>query len=108
MSDASDAPCLSRFDGYPERMKARWPFNLCGLLGVVVALVSVQLLRPPRFRQNNDVAVSFLGYTNQSNTCMALFQVTNRTAAPLICLVGPRASEASRGGRPVFHDLHPA
>ena len=76
------------------------------MLGVLVTLGSVQILRPPRFRPDNDVAISMLGYTNQSNTCMAVFQVTNRTAVAYICLVGGRVSEASRGGRPVFHDLN--
>jgi hypothetical protein len=89
-------------------MKARWPFIIFGSLAVLATLVSVQLLRPAGFRPDEEVAISLLGYTNQSNTFMAVFQVTNRAATTFMCLVGPRASEAGRGGRPTYHDLYPA
>jgi hypothetical protein len=89
-------------------VKARWAFIICGSLAALVASVSVQLLRPARSHQSNYVAISSLGYTIQSNACMALFQVTNRTAAALWCFVGPRCSEAGRGGRLLVHDLYAA
>ena len=91
-------------------MKPRWPLILCAVFAVLATIASVQLLRPVRFHMEVDrgIGISLLGYTNLSTSCMAAFQLTNRTAATYMCFVGPRATEASRGGRPLFHDLNPA
>jgi hypothetical protein len=35
---------------------------------------------------------------------MAVFDGTNHTKSDFLCFVGVRASEASKGGRPLFHD----
>jgi hypothetical protein len=89
-------------------MKARVPFIICGLLGLLVTFTSIQLLRPPRLRVNNDVGILLVGYTNQGSAYMAILQVTNRSASAFLCHVGPRMSDATRNGRCIFHDLYAA
>lgn len=77
-------------------------------VAVLLTVTVVGLFRPAHLRPanvpTNWFSIAFLGYTNQANGCQAVFQITNHTPGTFQCLVGPRVSEASRAGRPVFCD----
>jgi hypothetical protein len=72
-------------------------------VAVLLTVTVVGLLRPANV-PTTWFSIAFLGYTNQANGCQAVFQITNHTPGTFQCLVGPRVSEASRAGRPVFCD----
>ena len=89
-------------------MKVRRLFVVFGVLTVLVAVLSVRVLQPASYQTTKDVSLYLLGYTNTAGTNMVVLQLTNRTAALFMCFVGPRTTVASRNGRPLFHELHPA
>jgi hypothetical protein len=74
----------------------------------VILAISVLLLQPPSLSTTNSASISLLGYTNTAGADMAVFEVTNHTKTQFFCFVGARASEASKGGRPLFHDTSAA
>lgn len=84
-------------------MKAKWLLIIFGVLVILVALLAV-LFRSARLGQAVPVSIFFAGYTNQSGSCMAVLEVSNRSSAVFNCFVGPRVSEAD----PRVHDLKEA
>lgn len=89
-------------------MKVRGPLAICAVLAIAVVFLSILLLQPPSFGTTNGVSLYLRGYTNTAGTNMAVFEVTNHTKTQFVCFVGPRASEASKNGRPLFHDTSAA
>lgn len=89
-------------------MKVRRSIMAAALLAVVLLVVSVLLLQPPPLSTTKSATICLRGYTNIAGTEMAVFDVTNHTKSDFLCFVGPRASEASKGGRPLYHDTSAA
>jgi len=89
-------------------MKVRRPFIICAVFAVLVVFISVWVLHPSAYRTPNCASFYFRGYTNTAGTNMAVFEITNHTKLKFVCFVGPRASQASRNGRPLFYDTSAA
>jgi hypothetical protein len=89
-------------------MKVQRTLTVCAVSAAVVTLLSVVLLRPPSLSTANSVSFYLRGYAKTAGADMAVLEVTNHTKTRFLCFVGPRSSEASKNGRPLFYETSAA